>query len=253
MFSFPAGPAARPRFQELRLESRALAVAAARLAAGCQVSESATLLTGAALALAAVSGQATCVLKVIAGNRFDRHTRGLVAPMAQEALLVVDYSSGSVAEAARATSKAARAAYFYGYYDPAAIGELLEAVAAQRGVQFDLTMFFNDQSAFRGDAFDMNPAVAGADFPEAEARKLLSDTVINPAGTMEAHGPKVFLKAQSGADLCRLELMADTAYLPLPTTQAVLRGIETIIVEAAYRDVAVGEIPALTGLRPATL
>ena len=74
--------------------------------------------------------------------------------------------------------------------------------------------------------------------------------MIAPAGTMEAHGPKVFLKAQSGADICRLQLMADTAYLPLPTIETVLRGIETIMLEAAYRDVAVAEIPTLTGLRP---
>jgi hypothetical protein len=253
MFSFPPEPAARPRFRELRLESRALTVAAARLAADCQVSVPTAVLTGAALALAAVSGQTTCVLKVIAGNRFDRDTRSLVAPMAQEGLLVVDYPSGTVAEAARATSKAARAAYFYGYYDPAAIGELLDAVAAQRGAQFDLTMFFNDQSAFLDDPFDTDPTATDVRFPEAEVRKLLRDTVIAPAGAMDAYGPKVFLKALSGAVICRLDLMADTAYLPLPTIETVLRGIETIVFEAAYRDVAVAEIPSLTGLRPGTL
>jgi hypothetical protein len=250
MFSFPPGPAACPRFQELRLESRALTVAAARLAANCQVSVPAAVLTGAALALAAVSGQTTCVLKVIVGNRFNRDTRGLVAPMAQEGLLVADYPSGTVAEAARATSKAVQAAYFYGYYDPAAVSELLDAVATQRGVQFDLTMFFNDQSEFFNDPFDKEQISAYAQFPEAEARKLLRGTVIAPIGAIDAHGPTVFLKALSGADFCRLDLMADTAYLPLPTGEAVLRGIETIMLEAAYRDVAVAEIPTLTGLRP---
>jgi len=251
MLGFAPGPPAFPRFQELRLESRALTLAAARLAARCQVSVPDAVLTGAGLALAAVSGQGSCVLKVIVGNRFDRYTRGLVAPMAQEGLLVVDYPAGTVAEAARATSKAARAAYFYGYYDPAAIGELLGAVAAKRGVDFDLTMFFNDQSAFLDDPFGTEPTAADARLPEAEteARALLRETVIAPAGTMEAHGPKVFLKAQSGTEICALQLMADTAYLPLPRIDAVLRGIETIVFEAAYRDVAIAEIPALTGLK----
>jgi hypothetical protein len=98
----------------------------------------------------------------------------------------------------------------------------------------------------------MDQTAAHARLPEAETRKLLRDTVIAPAGTMDAHGPKVFLKAQSGADTCGLNLMADTAFLPPPTIEAVLRGIEAIIVEAAYRDVAIAEIPALTGLGPAT-
>jgi hypothetical protein len=252
MFSRPPGPAAVPRFQELRLESRALIAAAARLVARCQVSVPDAVLTGAGLALAAVCGQSGCVLKIIVGNRFDRETRGLVAPMTQEGLLVVDYPSGTVAEAARTTSKAARAAYFYGYYDPAAVGELLSAVAAQRGVEFDLTIFFNDQSAFVDDAFDVDTTASDAQLPEAEARELLRDTVVVPAGSMKAYGPKVFLKVQVGAHICALQLMADTAYLPLPTIETVLRGIETIIVEAAYRDVAVAEIPAVpaSGRRP---
>jgi hypothetical protein len=169
--------------------------------------------------------------------------------MAQEGLLVVDFGSGTVANAARATKKAARAAYFYGYYDPAGVGELLGAVAAQRGVEFDLTVFYNDQSAFLDDPFGPEPAVAKAQLPEAEARRLLRETVIAPAGTLEAHGPTVFLKAQAGADICALQLMADTACLSLATIEAVLRGIETIVFEAAYRDVAIAEIPALTGLR----
>lgn len=252
MFSFPPGPPALPRFQELRLESRALTVAAARLATNCQVSVPDAVLTGAGLALAALGGQTSCVLKVIVGNRFDGDTRCLVAPMAQEGLLVVDYHpAGSVAEAARATSKAARAAYFYGYYDPVAIGELLAAVAAKRGVEFDLTMFFNDQSAFLDDAFGAEPTAVEAQFPEAEARGLLRETAIAPVGSMAAHGPTVFLKAQSGTEICALQLMADTAYLAPPTMEMVLRGIETIVFEAAYRDVAIAEIPALTGLRRA--
>lgn len=255
MFGCPSGVTASPRFQELRLESRALTVAAARVAAGCQVSVPDAVLTGAALTLAAASGQSACVLKVIVGNRFDRDTRGLVAPMAQEGLLVVDYPSGSFAEAARATSRAARAAYYYGYYDPVAVSELLGAVAARREVRLDLTVFYNDQSEFLDDAFDADRATGDAELPEAEVRKLLRDTVIVPAGTMEAHGPKVFLKAQCGADICALQLMADTAYVSLATAEKVLRGIETVMLEAAYRDVAVAEIPALTGLghrRPVT-
>lgn len=44
--------------------------------------------------------------------------------------------------------------------------------------------------------------------------------------------------------------VGDTAYLPLRMMHALLRGIEKIALEAAYRDVEVAEIPALTGLTP---
>ena len=53
-----------------------------------------------------------------------------------------------------------------------------------------------------------------------------------------------------GADLCRLTLVGESACLPLRMMQALLRGIEKIVLEAAYRDVELAEIPALTGLTP---
>jgi hypothetical protein len=110
-----------------------------------------------------------------------------------------------------------------------------------------------NQVEFLDDPFGISPDASQAEVSEAQARELQRETVVVPAGTMEAHGPTVFLKAQCGARICALQLMADTAYLPLPSIEKLLRGIETIIVEAAHRDVAVAGILDLTGLEPATL
>ncbi|HEX3959398.1 MAG TPA: condensation domain-containing protein [Trebonia sp.] len=114
---FPwAVPPQEPRFHRLRPESRALGVAAARLAAGCQVSVPSALLAGAALAL---TGQPTCVLVVVAGNHYDADMRAMVRAASQDGLLVADLNGETVAEAVRAVHGSITAALFYGHYDPA--------------------------------------------------------------------------------------------------------------------------------------
>jgi len=238
-------PAGQPRFRRLRMDSRVLARTAARVAADCQVSVASTVLAGAALALTALSGQPTCVLVLVAGNRYDEDVRGMLGPASQDGLFTIDFAGGTIADAVRATHRAATTAYFYGHYDPEAIDELVDAVAAERGVRFDLTLLYNDLSEFADEMDD-----AGLPMSEAGARELLGETVIVPESTWDGQLCKLYLAAVPGADTCRLTLVGDTAYLPPHSMRTLLHGIEKIIVEAAYRDVEVAEIPALTGLTP---
>jgi hypothetical protein len=106
-------------------------------------------------------------------------------------------------------------------------------------------LLHNDLSEFVREADDVGPQVA-----EADARKLRRETVIVPGTMWQGQTCKLYLEAAPGADLCRLNLVGDTAYLPLRTMHALLRGIEKIVLEAAYRDVEPAEIPELTGLTP---
>jgi len=246
--------AGQPRFRGLRMESRALARTAARLAADCQVSVGSTVLAATALALTALSGQPACVLVLVVGNRYDEDIRAMLGQASQDGLFAIRLPGGTIADAVRATHRAATIAYFSGHYDPAAIEELIALVAAERGVSFDLTLLYNDLSAFASDASDASDA-AGDDLlvSEADARKLLADTVILPERTWDGQLCKMYLAAVPGADTCRITLIGDTAYLSLDSMRALLGGIEKIVFEAAYRDVEVAEVPALTGLTPSAL
>lgn len=244
MFGAPAGPPARPRFRQLRFESRALGAAAARLAASCQVSTASVVLAGTALGLCALTGQATCVLLMVTGNRYDEGLRTMVGTASQNGPLVVDLSGGTVAEAVRATHRAATVTYFYGQYDPGAVEALTDSLAGQRGVPFDLSLLYNDLSSLL-EPDDDGPA---GEMTEAGARELAGESVLVPEATWEGQLVKMYLAAEPGPKCCRLTLVADTAYLPLHTLEPFLRGIEKIVLEAAYHDVAVVDIPALTGL-----
>jgi hypothetical protein len=222
-------PPERPRFHRLRLQSGALAVSAARLAAECEVPAPSVVLAGTGLAVTALAGQPVCVLMLVAGNRFDRDTRGMVAPLSQDCPFVAEYRSGSVADAVRRTHRAARATYFYGQYRPGDAADLV----AERGVTADLSFIYNDVSQFAEAAFEL---------PE--------QTVLVPDGTWEGQDCSLYLAAVTGKRGCVLDLVADTARLPLPAMGRLLRGVETIVTEAARRDLTVAEIPVLTGLRP---
>jgi len=241
-------PAGQPRFRGLRMESRALSRTAVRLAADCQVSVASTVLAATALALTALSGQSACALVLVAGNRYDEDIRGMLGAASQNGLFGIDFCGGTIANAVRATHRAATTTYFSGHCDPAAIEELVEVVAAERGVRFDLTVWYNDLSAFADDAEDVGPPVS-----EAGMCELLAETVIVPERTWEGQLCKMYLAAVPGPATCYLTLIGDTAYLPVDSMRALLCGIEKIVFEAAYRDVEVAEIPALTGLEPSIL
>jgi hypothetical protein len=186
---------------------------------------------------------------VIVGNRYDEDTRSMVGKAAQDSLLAIDVPGGTVAEAVRATHRAAMPAYFFGYFDPGAVKELADSVAAQRRVRFDLTAFYNDLSVVldETDCAGTGPE-AVAQVPEADARKLLAESTVVPGSTWQGQHCKMYLAAEPGTRTCSLDLVGDTVYLPPRTMEALLRGVEKIVFEAAYRDIAVADIPALTGL-----
>jgi hypothetical protein len=245
MLGAPAGPPAQPRFRQMRFESRALGAAAAHLATSCQVSTASVVMAGTALGLSALTGQATCALLIVTGNRYDESLRSMVGAASQNGLLVVDLSGGTVAEAVRATHRAATATYFYGQYDPGAVEELTSTLAGQRGVRLDLSLLYNDLSSLLDEPEDGGPA---GKVPEADARKLAAESVLVPEATWQGQLVKMYLAAEPGMACCRLTLVADTAYLPLHTLEPFLRGIEKIVLKAAYHDVTIASIPALTGL-----
>ena len=91
--------------------------------------------------------------------------------------------------------------------------------------------------------------------PDRGGARLLARSEITVTGAWDTRDSKFFLRAALGDTfrLFLLFLLGDTAYLPLPTMEAVLRGIETIVFQAAYRKLAIADIPAVTGLaRPAS-
>lgn len=252
MFAFPAMPPEQPRFHQMCFESRALAVAAVRLASSCQVSVPSVVLAGAALGLCAVTGQPSCVLMPVSGNRHDSELRGMVGLAAQHGLLVIDLAGiSTVAEAVRVAHRAATAAYFYGYCDPVAVQDLIDEVETARGVRFDLSLLYNDLTEFLDEPADTGHTGQAFDLPEADARRLLAESeLVLDADVWQGQTPKMYLATEQHRDFCRLRLVADSTVFPLRTMEALLLGIERIVLDAAYRDVDIAAPGSPTVSRP---
>lgn len=245
MFDYPPVEPTRPRFQRLCLSSPALAMAADRLATANRVSTSSVLLAAVALCLSALSGRQECVLRIIVSNRHDERRRGLVAATAQNGVFGLDSAPADLTEAIRLSYRSGLVAYASGHYDPAALSDLIAEVGLDRGAHFDHIAYFND---VRGR--DRWPEVDAAGLTPARLAELRDRTVVSHDAAWESYDVKFFLAVEPADDRALVYLLADTAYVPLPVVERLLRGIETVLVEAAFRPVAVPEVAALTGLGP---
>jgi hypothetical protein len=58
----------------------------------------------ASVALTALSGQLTCVLILIAGNRLDAEARSMVGQATQQSLFAVRHGGGTIADTVRAAT-----------------------------------------------------------------------------------------------------------------------------------------------------
>ncbi|MGW1059919.1 condensation domain-containing protein [Micromonospora rubida] len=245
MFDFTPGAPAQPRFQSLALESAALAVAADRLATAGRISTSSVLLAGTAVTLAALSGRDSIGLQLIVGNRHDQLRQRLAAPTAQNGLFQVHLGDGDFADLARRCYRTGLAAYQHGYYDTQDLDKMIAATGLECGTHHDLTAYFNDIRGGR----DRWEAIDGQAVSRAEVERLREHSVEKVIGSWDVQDSKFFLNVDYAPDRCLVSVLTDTAYVPSP--MAVLRGLENLLVEAAYRRVGLAEAISLTGLSPA--
>lgn len=251
MFDFPATPACGPPVHRYLLESAAVSAAAPVLARRTRTSVPTVLLTVTALLLAARTGHDMCALQVIAGNRVRHRHRLLCAPTAQNGLMVLPVPrDASLAGAVREAARPATEAYLQGHYDPADLAAVRAEIETARGARFDLSAYFN----FHHHTARWAQPQSRAALPSAEGlARLRGQTRLTRLAPLARHDMKFYVNVtgRPGSPEAALLLLANTEYLPEPTGERILRGIETLLCEALAREVTVAEIAGLAGLAPA--
>ncbi|MFB6887855.1 condensation domain-containing protein [Kitasatospora sp. NPDC056327] len=232
----PGEPADPERFVRLRLDSPAGAVAADLLATRCQVSTSTVLLTAAAAVVAAYSGHDTAVLQLIAGNRNEPRLRGMVGAQTENALFVLNVADGTFEDAVRRCFLPGMSAYRFGEYHPPSMDAVHDEVRLHRGVGLDLSSFFNDVRM--NDRWESLPETDGS----AEQLAALAErSEISFIGAWPRQDAKYFVHVQYMPDTLHLFLMADTAYLPRPVVERLLRAMEALLVRSVHGEVGLRE------------
>jgi len=245
----PDVPPSRPRLapsdpavQSWSYRSNELARASMLIAARSHTSSSAVLLTLAAAVLRAIRGESTTAVQLISANRYTSRQQRLLSAAAQDGLLIFHDEDVTLDTAVQAVYRRATEGYFHAQYHPDSLAALKADAAHGRGHPVDLSGYFNDARMGR-DWQVPDPWRAGLDEepPEPAAPPRL-------VRGFERHDMTFCLSlAQRGAS-CEVSLLADTARLPQPHIPRVLLGLEAVLRAAAQREVAMREVPALTGL-----
>jgi hypothetical protein len=215
----PSREVRKPRHWTGVLHSTVLPVALRDAARRAGAEPAPALLAAFAMAFAQVTGIAVVPLRLVSSNRFRAGLAGVVAPVSQPGLCVID-TRGGFTDVLHRTRGAAITAYKYAYYNRLDLNTVLAAVLADLGPQYALDVSVNDRRL--GGSLQDVPRpersefawIAGGDEPS-------SALFVNVDGSDEAVAVTVYV---------------DTRLLCLADTEAMLWAMESIAVAAVVES-----------------
>ncbi len=222
-----------PRHWELDYRSPAAYRAAGVVADRVGTDTSPVLLAAFAVALARLTAINPVVTQVIVGNRFRPGLAHPVSTVNHPGLCVIDVGSGTDAPFDEVVTRAWRStigAYKHAYYDPRQRDALVARIGRERGVELDLSCYFNDRRTAAGPA----RAAAGVAPAPSELRWA-------PPGDIPIE--RLFLHVNDVPDTVDLTVVADTHYVSPGQMEQLARTMEHVLVVAAdLSPVGVGPV-----------
>jgi Condensation domain len=230
------------RYWQAGLRSPAMHLALTGIAARTQLDTSPVLLAAFAVSLARVSGVNPSLVRTVVSNRFRPDFAESVSVVNQTGLCVIDVADAGFDEVAQRTWRATVGAGMHAYYDPQALARLVDGLSREGGERLDLACFFNDARRTR----QAEAAPTGADLAQALPR-----TVFRWIPPQEQPTERLYLFVHEAVDTVDLVLAGDTWYWPPDQLESCARGMEAVLVAAAFdpdASTGVGRVGA-DGLR----
>ncbi|OUC99029.1 hypothetical protein [Streptosporangium minutum] len=229
MFDRPVAAPEGPPVWRAQIVSRALDLAVQRIAAVHGVSTSTVLLAASSVLVGAVTGHDVCAMLPIVGNRFRADTANAVTTLSQEGLFVLDLRGGATfADLLRAAKPAALRAYRSAYHDPDDRDRLTARISRERGAEIHPYCCFNDMRFV--DRVD-------ASHDERTVRQAMEETALTWPLSQDRLNCRFCLHVTGEPGGLGVSLTADTRFLPRPAMERYLYDLESLLVEAAFREV----------------
>lgn len=212
----------------------ALESAALRLGA----SPSAIMLAAYAALAAHRAAQRTVVIAALSSNRHRPGLADYVGTLAQDALIRLDADAGDFDRLVAGASGAAMTAYLHSTFESAAVWNLIDEAARQRGARFARHLVINDLSSI---------------VPEMLTRVvpvLPQDPQLIPLPA-ERIPTRLMLNIWRLSGCVSFTLHADPLLFAPDEPDRFARGLLRLVAEAATRTVPLSELGELTGLSPA--
>ncbi|HET7018265.1 MAG TPA: condensation domain-containing protein [Streptosporangiaceae bacterium] len=242
-FAESAGPGGRPpgeapRYWQARFRSPATHLAVLGIAARTGTDLSRATIAIIATAIGRVTGASRLTIKVMVNNRFRPGLADVIAPIAQNSVLTIDFAGATVDEVVTRTKNGTLTAGMRAYYDPDDLRELTARLDADRGYRAAVTCRINDQRAMimRSDSETKTGEVSGEMISRA-----LGETTLTWLGRRDNMHEQVNILIENRPGVVSLHMMWDRWCLSDGQVEAILRGVEEVAVEAAFD-------PAVSGI-----
>jgi hypothetical protein len=229
------------------LWSSAAALALPHIAARTEASPQQAVFAALCVMLAWRTGQDACTLQIMATNRYHSHLRDYVGNLAQECMVSVDVRARGLDEVVRRTGPAILRGTRHGLVEVGAVRRVLERVEHDRGITIAPYCVFNDLSVLLGDT-GMGPP--GAD--PADASRALNRSRFAQLPQPSADRLLLVMLQQVDGEMVLGALTSDANRLPPGELEALLRGVESLLVAAASGDADLSRIGEITGVPPVT-
>jgi hypothetical protein len=173
---------------------------------------------------------------------------GVIAPIAQNAVVTIDAADTCVDEVVARARGASLTAGLRAYYDPDELREVTERLDARRGYPARVTCRVNDQRSMtmRADA-DAAPGEVTA----GQISQRLAETELTWLGPRENMHEQANILIENRPDVVSLHMMWDRWSLTDEQVGALLRGVEEVAVEAASDPGAPTRVGSASAAGPA--
>jgi Condensation domain len=229
------------------LWSTAAALALPHIAARSEASPQQAVFAALCVVLGWRTGQDTCTLQVMAANRYQQHLRDYVGNLAQECIVSVDVRAAGLDEVVRRTGPAILRGTRHGLAEVGAVRRVMERVEHERGITIAPYCVFNDLSILLGDTGIGPP---GAD--PAEASRALNRSRFALLPQPPADRLLLVMLQQVDGEMILGALTSDANRVPPGELEALLRGVESLLVAAAAGNADLSRIGDITGVQPVT-
>lgn len=235
------------------LWSRAGALALARVAARTGASRQLVMFAAVCTMIGWRTGHDTCVLPVLASNRYQRHLREYVGSLVQDGITAVDLRGQGFDDVVRRAATAVLRGNHNSLIEVKALECVVREAEHDRGITWGRYCTFNDISEFQAATAAGTPGATGttetADM--AEVTRALGQTRF---AQLRAPGKEdqlfMVLVHQVDGELIVGATSRDANRVSLSELETMLRGTESLLVAAASGDVELSRLAEVTGVQP---
>ncbi|HEY2575420.1 MAG TPA: condensation domain-containing protein [Streptosporangiaceae bacterium] len=248
MFAMPsADPRHSGGLESGWLWSPAAALALPHVAARTGASGQLAVFAAVCVLLGQRTGHEQCMMLAPASNRYQRHMREYVGTLAQDCIMSIDVQADGLDAVVRRAAAAALRSNRNGLVEIAALDRVITTVESDRGMTYARYCAFNDLSVYLDD-----PQAHATRPGPAEARRALHRTRFSFFPSPAIEELLLFMLHQVEGEMILGAVTSDANRMPRAEMEALLRGVELLLVEAATSDVDLSLVGEITGIHPVT-